>query len=149
MGFNVLFQDADIVWFRNPFEFFHNDMTMSAEKGLKVPHGYFSDDGQRGSPRYAPFFANSGFFYLRNSPEMRNLAYSIMLGFDTMQSTGSHQNVFTVRLMEGLDMFGLWPVAVGPKNMPTLIQNMKLTRGMHTHTTKFRTRMAMLNTRIQ
>lgn len=109
MGYNVLFQDADIVWFRDPFQYFHGDINATLQGGGRVPHGYFSDDGQRGTPRYSPFFANSGFFYLRQSEAMQNLAYNIMLGFDTMQSTGSHQNVFTLRLLEGMDIFGLWP----------------------------------------
>ena len=63
---NVLFQDVDLVWFKDPFPFFHDEIRKSKDKALKTGsdiEGFFSDDGQR-SLRYAPFYANSGFYYL-------------------------------------------------------------------------------------
>ena len=66
MNINVLFQDVDLVWFKDPFPFFREEILKSKEKakitGSDV-EGFFSDDGQR-SLRYAPFYANSGFYYL-------------------------------------------------------------------------------------
>ena len=50
----VLFQDVDVVWFRNPLEYF--------ETAAQDTHIFFQDDGAR-SERYAPFYANSGFLY--------------------------------------------------------------------------------------
>ncbi len=64
---------------------------------------FLSDDGAR-TTRYAPFFANSGFFYLTAVPENVYFAYSVMAAFDILKATGSHQNVFTYRLMERMDM---------------------------------------------
>ena len=74
---NVLFQDVDLVWFKDPFPFFHDEIRKSKERAVKTGsdiEGFFSDDGQR-SLRYAPFYANSGFYYLLgeyylNSSEM-------------------------------------------------------------------------------
>lgn len=85
LGVNVLFQDVDLVWFRDPFDYFHElihnvssghgqarhadtesgdtlTTTSSSNKTLYI-EALFSDDGQRGV-RYTPFFANSGFYYL-------------------------------------------------------------------------------------
>ena len=67
---NVLFQDADLVWFKDPFPYFHNygkDSNGNIEVGMEGSdniEAFFSDDGQR-SLRYSPFYANSGFYYLK------------------------------------------------------------------------------------
>jgi hypothetical protein len=83
LEFNVLFQDVDLVWFREPYSYFHEHLSRSnyntgSSGGTSVgrswsqarkfsgdapPDAYFSDDGQRGI-RYTPFFANSGFYYV-------------------------------------------------------------------------------------
>lgn len=95
---NVLFQDVDLVWFREPFQYFQEYLAQHPETETE---GFFSDDGQR-SKRYTPFFANSGFYYLLATPRSEYFAWSIMIAMDAIQVLGSHQNVFTTRLMEGL-----------------------------------------------
>lgn len=152
MGFHVLFQDVDLVWFKDPFPYFaakqleyeqkfsydivsspsqhqhqHLDnnpfsfffqqhqvlekeevrMSSSAaspniSRHVVTPDGFFSDDGQR-SLRYSPFYANSGFYYLRANNRMIYFTWSIMNAFALLHITGSHQNIFTVKLMEGLE----------------------------------------------
>lgn len=102
MGFHVLFQDVDLVWFRSPFEHLHKKM--QNEAGEFVYEAYLSDDGAR-AIRYSPFFANSGFYYLRSTESTRSFSYSVMLGFDILHATGSHQNVFTFRLLENMELF--------------------------------------------
>lgn len=64
-----------------------------------------SDDGQR-SLRYSPYFANSGFYYMLSNPSNVNLAYNILLAYDQLVATGSHQNIFTMMLLENLDFVG-------------------------------------------
>jgi hypothetical protein len=103
---NVLFQDVDLVWFREPMKYFHDylrdhqaEMTMSGTPTL----AFFSDDGQR-SKRYTPYFAKSGFYYLIASPRSEYFAWSIMVAMDAIQVLGSHQNVFTTRLMEAISI---------------------------------------------
>ena len=66
LDINVLFQDVDLVWFKDPFPYFANYIEEQKEKAEltgSAVEGFFSDDGQR-SLRYAPFYANSGFYYL-------------------------------------------------------------------------------------
>lgn len=105
-GINVLFQDIDLVWFKDPMPYFHeyirkhkarSDMTGS------YIEAFFTDDGQR-SMRYTPFYANSGFYYFVASERSEYFAYSIMIAFDAVQVLGSHQNVFTTKLVEGLSL---------------------------------------------
>ena len=53
---NVLFQDADIVWFREPFKFFKDlRNNLAVNDSATSIKAFFSDDGQR-SLRYAPFY---------------------------------------------------------------------------------------------
>lgn len=92
------------MWFRNPLPYFHDEQHRPGNTvNYSRFEGFFSDDGQR-SHRYTPFFANSGFYYLYSSPHSIALAWSIMTSFDIVQVGGSHQNVLTMRLMEGLAM---------------------------------------------
>eukprot|EP00596_Hydrurales_sp_CCMP1899_P002744 CAMPEP_0119041188 /NCGR_PEP_ID=MMETSP1177-20130426/11381_1 /TAXON_ID=2985 /ORGANISM="Ochromonas sp, Strain CCMP1899" /LENGTH=278 /DNA_ID=CAMNT_0007007037 /DNA_START=22 /DNA_END=858 /DNA_ORIENTATION=+ len=100
---NVLFQDADLVWFKDPFPYFRN-YGKDGNGTIVIPgsehiEGFFSDDGQR-SLRYAPFYANSGFYYLKANERTEYFAYSIMTAFDAVQVLGSHQNVLTMRMVE-------------------------------------------------
>ena len=114
MGYNVLFQDVDLVWFRDPFSYFkeHSHLrdigregagagadddssdgdikkhysrattsTSTSDKAAVAStdigiDGYFSDDGQRGL-RYSPFYANSGFYFLRHNSRSLNFAWSV------------------------------------------------------------------------
>eukprot|EP01035_Chromulina_nebulosa_P026050 gene26050-34049_t len=105
-GINVLFQDVDLVWFKSPFSYFREYLLSDRDRSDLTSYpieGFFSDDGQR-THRYTPFFANSGFYYLTSTPRTIYLTWSIMTAFDIVQVTGSHQNVLTMRLMEGLGL---------------------------------------------
>jgi len=127
LGFSVLFQDVDLVWFKSPFSFFDEAMdtaratttsTTTVAAPRAVPEAFFSDDGQRGL-RYSPFYANSGFYYLAANDRTAYFAYTIMTAFDTLQVTGSHQNVFTTRLIEGMDLARISPMLLSLDLFPT------------------------------
>jgi len=109
-GINMLFQDVDLVWWRDPFPYFkqfsaNETAQVLAGKSLqgRPVEAFFSDDGQR-SKRYSPYFFNSGFYYLKSTPRSEYFTWSIMTAFDAVQVTGSHQNVFTLRLVESLGL---------------------------------------------
>jgi hypothetical protein len=106
LGLNVLFQDVDLVWFRNPFPYFHDYINARHNKSMisgSHIEAFYSDDGQR-SLRYAPYFANSGFYYYVATERSLYLSWAIMISFDNVQLLGSHQNVMTTRLVEGLSL---------------------------------------------
>jgi hypothetical protein len=126
LGYNILFQDIDIVWFRNPFPYFEklvngyrrsrgyaltsslssssSSSTPHQQQALFLPDIILSDDGQR-SLRYAPWYANSGFYYLFSNEKMIHFAWEILMAFPILHISGSHQNIFTLKLLEGLDAY--------------------------------------------
>ena len=109
-GYNLVFQDVDLVWFRDPVPYFKDLIQKDSEKftgqDVRPLDAILSDDGQR-SLRYTPFFANSGFYYLASNAEMINMAYGIMTAFPMIQRLGSQQNMYTMRLLESMTNFGI------------------------------------------
>jgi Nucleotide-diphospho-sugar transferase len=73
LGFDVLFQDTDLVWLKDPWPVF-SDPEVDA---------YLSDDGSR-AERFAPLYANGGFFYLRSNQRVISFMHSIFLSYDTI-----------------------------------------------------------------
>ena len=61
----MLFMDVDIVWNKNPLDFFRDET--SSFKGFDI---IMQDDSNR-SVRFAPYFGNSGFFYARHNERTR------------------------------------------------------------------------------
>jgi hypothetical protein len=60
LGYDLLFQDVDVVWYKNPLIYFE-----SPESGdFDI---YFQDDGAH-SVRYAPYSPNTGFYFVRDLP---------------------------------------------------------------------------------
>jgi hypothetical protein len=100
---NVLFQDIDLVWFKEPLPYFHAYLEKFSKRLTSQPQkiqAFFTDDGQR-TKRYAPFYANSGFNYYIANEVTEYFTYSIMCAYDSIHVLGSHQNVFTTKLIEG------------------------------------------------
>ena len=54
LGVDFLFQDVDVMWFKNPLDFFQDK-----DNGLADFDALFQDDGSR-SVRFGPYCANSG-----------------------------------------------------------------------------------------
>ena len=54
MGYDVLFQDVDLVWYQNPLTYFHDKSNPNYSFDI-----LFQDDGAR-TTRYAPYSANTG-----------------------------------------------------------------------------------------
>lgn len=96
-GYEVLFQDVDLVWFKDPFDYFE-----SLDYDI-----LFMDDGAR-TPRYTPFFVNSGFYFIKHNERTLYL-------FETMTKsspseigqTHSHQSVLIRHIAESHHLFGL------------------------------------------
>lgn len=96
-GFNVLFQDVDLVWLKDPFHYFldlHYDLL-------------FMDDGQM-SPRYTPYYVNSGFYFVQyNSRTLYLFEKMIKCGASEIQRTHSHQQVLIRHISEAHHLYGL------------------------------------------
>ena len=98
LNYNILFQDVDIVWYRNPIPFFE---TQNLHFDL-----LFQDDGGH-SVRYAPYSANSGFYYVRANPKTKYFFHSLLMNGDLIQKTKSHQQALIALLTDHSSLFGL------------------------------------------
>lgn len=98
LKYNVLFQDVDVIWYKNPVKYFET-------KDLDF-HILFQDDGSR-LLRYTPLSANSGFYYVRYNEWTEYLFNSLLLSGDLIYSTLSHQQALVALLNEHASLFGM------------------------------------------
>ena len=99
LGYDFLFQDVDIVWYKHPLEYFDNP----ANQGFDV---YFQDDGAH-STRYAPYSANSGFYYVKHNDRTQFFLTSLLHSGDLVIKTDSHQQALIALLAEHASLYGL------------------------------------------
>mmetsp|Transcript_21969 Transcript_21969/g.46357 ORF Transcript_21969/g.46357 Transcript_21969/m.46357 type:complete len:604 (+) Transcript_21969:98-1909(+) len=102
LGHDVLFQDVDIVWFKDPLTYFH-DKSNTAIKDFDI---MFQHDGSS-QPRYNPLSANSGFYYVRANKKTAYLFTSLLYHGAVVRKSKSHQQVLVQLLNEHSSMFGL------------------------------------------
>jgi len=96
-GFDVLFQDVDLIWLKDPIPYLQN-----APGDVS-----FMDDGAR-TPRYTPLFVNSGFYFLKNNPKVRHFQEKLMKSAASeIGYTHSHQSVMIRHLSEAHHLYGL------------------------------------------
>jgi Nucleotide-diphospho-sugar transferase len=101
LGYDVLFQDIDIVWFRNPLSYFHDKNSPSHNFDI-----YFQDDGNR-ALFYAPYSANTGFYYARANKITQNFFNSLLMSGDLIYATKSHQIALIATLSEFASRYGM------------------------------------------
>jgi hypothetical protein len=110
LGYSVLFQDADVVWFKDPFPLLRSIKTDTV----------WMDDGAR-SERFSPLFVNSGFYFLRHSPHSLILMQDLVASLPLLTSIGSHQEILTQILAEHVSRYGttvhLLPLEEFPSGM--------------------------------
>lgn len=99
LDFNVLFQDVDVVWHRNPLDYFLNEVAGDFDL-------YFQDDGAH-SVRYAPYSPNTGFYFVRAVDRTRYFFNCFVKLSDMIQQSGSHQSALTSLLNEHVSYRGL------------------------------------------
>ena len=97
LGYDVLFQDVDVVWFKDPFQFFQDNHDHDM---------YFQDDGNH-ALYYGPYSANTGFYYVRNTDATRNFFNALLLSGDLIMATHSHQVALIALLNEHASLYGI------------------------------------------
>mmetsp|Transcript_1784 Transcript_1784/g.3441 ORF Transcript_1784/g.3441 Transcript_1784/m.3441 type:complete len:608 (-) Transcript_1784:88-1911(-) len=102
LGHDVLFSDVDVVWFRDPLTYFHDESNRDIQKFDIL----FQHDGSS-QPRYNPFSANSGFYYVRANKKTQYLFTSLLYDGGLIRKSKSHQQVLVQLLNEHSSMFGL------------------------------------------
>ena len=100
LGYDILFQDVDLVWFKDPLTWFH---TPELSKDFDI---YFQDDGNH-ALFYAPYSANTGFYYVRSNERTQYFFNALLLSGDLITSTHSHQIALIAVLNEHASMYGL------------------------------------------
>ena len=104
LGYDVLFQDVDIVWLtpdRDPLEFFQDESSKFSHFDIIFQH-----DGSN-NVRYAPYSANSGFYFARANKKTQYLFTSLLYHSDLIIAWSSHQQVLVQLLSEHSSLFGL------------------------------------------
>lgn len=85
LEYDLLFQDVDMTWYKNPLSYFQDKSSPMYNHDV-----YFQDDGARGL-YYAPYSANTGFYFVRYNDKTRNFFNNLLLSGDLISSTHSHQ----------------------------------------------------------
>jgi len=98
-GYNILFQDVDVVWHRNPVSYL-------SSKEFEEWDVIFQDDGSR-TWRYAPYSPNSGFYFVRNNPKTSFLFETFLRNGDRIIAAKSHQHALNDLLIEFASWKGL------------------------------------------
>jgi len=93
--------DVDLVWYQNPLPYFHD--RDNPHFGFDI---LFQDDGAR-TTRYAPYSANTGFYYVRNNAKTKFLFRSLLYLGDMVLSMNSHQQAMGALLDEHASLTGL------------------------------------------
>ncbi len=101
LGYDILFQDVDVVWYQNPLIWFHDKS--NPHYGFDM---YFQDDGNH-ALFYAPYSANTGFYYVRNNERTKYFFNSFLMAGDRIISSGSHQIPLIAHLAEQASVNGL------------------------------------------
>ena len=100
LGYDVLFQDVDMVWYQNPLDFFHNTSRPDASFDM-----YFQDDGNR--MMYRTYSANTGFYYVRNNRRTVHFFNSFLMMGDEILMRRSHQSALHALLQEHASLYAL------------------------------------------
>ena len=112
LGYDILFQDVDIIWYKNPLKLFHDKKSK-----LHNFDALFSRDGAT-SPRYAPYDANSGFYYIRSNDKTKYMLLSTLYYGDLIEQTRSHQAALQAILSEFSSLFGIKIKVLGEDDFP-------------------------------
>jgi signal peptidase I len=100
MGYDLLFQDVDVIWYKNPLDWFHDKN--NPYHGFDM---YYQDDGAH-SVRYAPYSANSGFYFVRSNELTKYFFTSLLYHNDEIISSTSHQQALIQLMADHASKFG-------------------------------------------
>jgi hypothetical protein len=151
LGYHVLFQDVDVVWYRNPLAYFRDNSVPQPpakptpqrrtklskepeppESSIHMPFDmYFQDDGAH-SPRYAPYSPNTGFYYVQYNWRTLYFFSTLARSGDLIQMSGSHQSSLNAILADHASSRGL-RIKIFGRDDPT---NNDFPGGFHYHRRK-------------
>lgn len=130
LGYDVLFQDADIVWFRDPWPYL--------EQHHAQHDTVWMDDAAR-SERFGPYYTNSGFYLIRNNARGLQFTQELLFHTDEIIAAKSHQAVVSSLLSDAHSRFGL---------SVAMLESDMFTSGAYFHYRMNWMRDALLNNRL-
>lgn len=91
LGVNILFQDVDLIWFKDPFLLFR-------EKGYS-DYDFVIQHVGRNRPMFGPFYGNSGLFFMKGNAHVQACWDRVFFDLDKIHSwSGSQQMVLNYHL---------------------------------------------------
>jgi len=99
LGYDVLFQDVDVVWQKNPLEYLETEESEEWDM-------LFQDDGSR-QIRYQPYSPNTGFYFVRNNDLTQYFFNSLLKKGDLIAATKSHQAALASQIAEFVSWKGM------------------------------------------
>jgi Nucleotide-diphospho-sugar transferase len=99
LGHDVLLQDVDVVWYRDPLEYFTPARFPQVDM-------IFQDDGNA-SPRFAPYFANTGMYFVRSNFRTVYLYGHLVRMGDVLRQLRCDQEMIAAYLAEHVSWTGL------------------------------------------
>ena len=90
LGYHVLFQDADVIWKKDPTDY----LLQPSQQRFDAQFMY---DGP--NQFYEPLHANSGFFFLRNTTESKTFWDMVFKNYDKILYYRSQQKVVNIVLL--------------------------------------------------
>ena len=97
LGYDLLFQDADLYWWRDPWAYF------AARPDVET---FWMDDGAR-TVRFAPAFPNTGYYAVRATDRTAKFLGEVLMLYEFVLLRSSQQVVVTELLAEHHARYGL------------------------------------------
>ena len=108
-GFNVMFQDVDLVWLRDPIPVLRTHRRGHSIHGRRSPHASIHT-----------LFVNSGFYYVKHNPRTLYMFERMMkCGASEIGQTHSHQSVLIRHIAESHHLFRLKVFVLDTKLFPS------------------------------
>jgi hypothetical protein len=101
LGYDILFQDVDVSWYRNPLDYF-----LAKERDHEVFDMYIQDDGGGLLPDI-PRRSNAGFFFARNNEVTRSFFHDFVMSGAKILQSSNEQMLFNQILNEYSSFYGL------------------------------------------
>jgi Nucleotide-diphospho-sugar transferase len=121
LGYDVLLQDVDVVWMRDPMELF-NALRFSQYDMI------FQDDGSR-TAEFAPHFANTGCYFVRNNDRTKYFYSHLIRMGDVIRALRCDQMTISVALNDIVSWKGLKVKVLGRDT----VDGRALPGGFHFH----------------
>jgi hypothetical protein len=101
LGYDLLFQDVDIVWYRNPLEYFWDTSKPNLDFDIVFQH-----DGNS-ARQFRPYSPNTGFYFVRQNLRTTFFIHSLLMHGSVIYGSGSHQAALTTVMSEHASWRGL------------------------------------------